>query len=60
MLNSFFPVFTRESEGRLGTGSLISSSAVLNNINVEPGIIRSLILKLNNRKATVRTVLGGQ
>lgn len=45
-------MFTRESEGRLGTGSMISSSAVLNNINVEQGIIRSLILKLNNRKAT--------
>ena len=48
----FSSVFTRESVESLSTSSMMGSSAVLDNINVEPGIIRSLILKLNDRKAT--------
>lgn len=53
LLNGHFSsVFTREREGNLGTGSMMVSSAVLDNINIDPGIIRSHILKLNDRKAT--------
>lgn len=45
-------MFTRESEGSLGTDSMMGSSAVLDKIDIELGIIRSFILKLNDRKAT--------
>ena len=31
---------------------MVGSSGILDNINIEPGIIRKYILELNGRKAT--------
>ena len=48
----FSSVFTREKLGSLDSDNMIRSSEILENIDIEQGIIRKHILELNVRKAT--------
>ena len=48
----FSSVFTKENLRSLGSNSMIGSIEVLENISIEPGIIKKYILELNIRKAT--------
>ena len=49
-MNSSLQYLLRKNLGSLISSSMIGSSEVLDNIDIEPGVIREYILELNVRK----------